>query len=262
MTADEDPVLFKPYGLEDRRVFNVPYFPQVSRIERVLPPVQTGPKRFTRSRGSSRPSISRGSARSALSRPSSRQERSIESNNSIANKRRPNTSPVRARPHSLMALQRRKNQPKDLSPLATDHQSGKSTDSRIDTSISHENYSAVKAINIPRSRSVKGTRGKMVAESNAIESHRNRPSTTPSKSRRSIWQTPASEQMPHQSGFPEIRLRKEPRLGALGIKKKIVQKNSSSRNADGNILNAALQRADGGIQGAQINRWGGEIKRW
>ena len=41
--ADEDPVLFKPYGLEDKRVFNVPYFPQVSRIERVLPPekVQT-----------------------------------------------------------------------------------------------------------------------------------------------------------------------------------------------------------------------------
>jgi hypothetical protein len=161
-----------------------------------------------------------------------------------------------------MALQRQKNQPKDLSPLVADHQSGKSTDSKIDTSISHEDYSVAKTKNIPRSRSVKGARRRMVAGSNAIESHRNRPSTTPSKSRRSIWQTPASEQMPHQSGFPEIRLRKEPRLGALGIKKKIVQKNSSSRNADGNILNAALQRADGGIQGAQINRWGGEIKRW
>ena len=109
---------------------------------------------------------------------------------------------------------------------------------------------------------MRGVRRRMPTDSSSYESHRNRPSTTPSKSRSSIWQTPASEQMPHQSGFPEIRLRKEPRLGALGIKKKIVQKNSPSRNADGKILNPASQRTAGGIQGAQINRWGGEIKRW
>ena len=82
----------------------------------------------------------------------------------------------------------------------------------------------------------------MVADSNAIESHRNRPSTTPSKSR-----APYGKLLPANraasSGFPEIRLRKEPRLGALH-KKKIVQKNFHQEMQTANF-ERGLQRADG-----------------
>ena len=55
-----------------------------------------------------------------------------------------------------------------------------------------------------------------------------RPSTTPLRSRNNEWTNPSTYgQKSAKPGLPEVRLRKEPRLGALGTKKKILFKKSS-----------------------------------
>ena len=270
MEKDENPILFKPYGLEDKRVFNIPYFPQVSRIERVLPPVQTGPKRFSKSRGSSRhnlsrgssrTSLSRGSSRPTLSRPNSRQSITI----SLNHNKRPNTSPVRTRPHTLMMLQKERNKPKDLSPLVNAHmrkeafkeeemvvKDGENEDEKIKDAIEQQKQYYT------RNRKRGGIRGS--------KKQLNRPSTTPLRSRQDEWGNNYEQKMA-QPGLPEVRLRKEPRLGALGIKKKISRKTNNMNNntLKGNQDNnryGTRPKSGASDMSTKERRWGGEIKQW
>ena len=216
--GDDNPILFVPFGLDEKRVMPMPYFQEVKKIPMVRSQYELPPVRKHRSAGGKRP----------VTYKNNRWADDGEDN-------RPSTSPIRARPPLSNQIDTTTRNNIQLASEYDHDDNAYFVDEGVDgpakefysRTISQESlFKRSREHRRPTKRSSSARRidGGVVTRDSL---HKNyplgRPSTTPVRGRlsNSSSRVLKSRRRRKRQGLPEVKVRREPRLGALGSKAKL-----------------------------------------